>query len=330
MIATGIAQSLLLDHVDVGMFVLDRNCRVQAWNRFMATHSGVAARKIVGHNLFDCFPDLPREWLVRKLETVFLLKGHAFSSWEHRPYLFRFAHNRPITGGIDCMRQNLTLMPVKDSADEVVAVAITLHDVTDVSIYQTRLNEANLRLEALSQLDGLTGLYNRRYWQERLEEELGRAQRYGSVFCLLLFDLDHFKRVNDGYGHPAGDAVLKAVAGRLPALLRAADVAGRYGGEEFAVLLPSTVQAGALVVAERIRAAMRNEAVCFEAREIAFTVSIGLAQFDPGCATAAQLIARADEALYSAKHGGRDRVSCHGEPVVANAALPSTEGLSDA
>lgn len=312
MIATGIAHNSLLDHVDVGMFVLDRNCRVQAWNRFMATHSGVAAPTIVGHSLFDCFPDLPREWLVRKLETVFLLKGHAFSSWEHRPYLFRFAHNRPITGGIDCMRQNLTLMPVKDSADEVVAVAITLHDVTDVSIYQTRLNEANLRLEALSQLDGLTSLYNRRHWQERLEEEFGRAQRYGSVFCLLLFDLDHFKRINDGYGHPGGDAVLKAVARRLPPLLRAADLASRYGGEEFAVLLPSTVQAGALVVAERIRVAMKSEAVCFEGREIAFTASIGVAQFDPECATAAQLIARADEALYGAKHGGRDRVCCYG------------------
>lgn len=216
MIATDIAQSSLLDHVDVGVFVLDRTCRVLAWNRFMATHSGVAARNIVGHDLFDGFPDLPRQWLVRKLESVFLLGGHAFSSWEHRPYLFCFAHNRPVTGGIDCMRQNLTLMPVKDSADAVVAVAITLHDVTDVSIYQTRLNEANQRLEALSQLDGLTGLYNRRYWQERLEEEFGRAQRYGTVFSLLLFDLDYFKRINDGYGHPGGDEVLRVVARRLP------------------------------------------------------------------------------------------------------------------
>ncbi|MGE3297747.1 MAG: diguanylate cyclase [Porticoccaceae bacterium] len=319
MTAVETEQKVLLDHVDVGVFVLDRDCRVQAWNRFMATHSGIAAHDIVGHSLFDHFPDLPRQWLLRKLESVIQLKGHAFSSWEHRPYLFRFAHNRPITGGIDCMRQNLTLMPVKDSADEVVAVVVTLHDVTDVGIYQTRLNDANQRLEALSQLDGLTGLYNRRYWQERLEEECGRAQRYGGVFCLLLFDLDHFKHINDSHGHPGGDEVLRTVARRLRPLLRAADLAGRYGGEEFAVLLPSTVQDGALVVAERIRAAMKGEPVQFEGREIPFTVSIGLAQFDSGCAAATELIARADGALYSAKHGGRDRVHWHGEgPAAAN------------
>ncbi|TAL04067.1 MAG: diguanylate cyclase [Porticoccaceae bacterium] len=311
----------LLDHVDVGIFVLDRDCRVQAWNWFMATHSGVPARKIVGQNLFDYFPDLPREWLVRKLESVIRLKGQAFSSWEHRPYLFRFAHNRPITGGIDFMRQNLTLIPVKDARDEVVEVAITLHDVTDVSLGQTRLNEANQRLEILSQRDGLTGLYNRRYWQERLEEEFGRAQRYGAVFSLVLFDLDHFKQINDRYGHPGGDEVLRAVARRLPPLLRTTDLAGRYGGEEFAVLLTNTMQAGALVVAERIREAMRSEEVQFSDHEISFTASIGVVQFDPECSSASELIARADRALYAAKRGGRDLVCCHGDPGVGNAVL---------
>jgi diguanylate cyclase (GGDEF)-like protein/PAS domain S-box-containing protein len=323
-IAADMEQTALLDHVDVGVFVLDRDCRVQAWNRFMATHSGVAARKIIGHSLFEHFPDLPRQWLLRKLESVIRLKGHAFSSWEHRPYLFRFAHNRPITGGIDCMRQNLTLMPVKDGADEVVAVVITLHDVTDAAIYQTRLNDANQQLQALSQLDGLTGLYNRRYWQEHLEEEFGRAQRYGTVFCLLMFDLDHFKRINDSYGHPGGDEVLRAVARRLSPLLRTTDLAGRYGGEEFAVLLPGTVEAGALVVAERIRAAMSSEPVQFEGREIPFTVSIGVAQFDSGCAGVTELIGRADGALYSAKHGGRDCVHAHGTSPAGEDAAPTT------
>ena len=305
----------LLDHVDVGVFILDGACRVLAWNQFMAVHSGVAAASIVGRNLFDHFPDLPRQWLMRKLASVIQLKSHAFSSWEYRPWLFRFAHNRPITGGIDCMRQNLTLMPVKDGAGAVIAVSVTVHDVTDVSICQTRLNEANRRLEELSRIDGLTGLYNRRYWQECLDDEFGRAQRYGTGFCLLLFDLDHFKQINDRYGHPGGDEVLRVVARRLGPLLRAADIIGRFGGEEFAVLLPNTVPDGALVVAERIRAAMKTEPVAFEDWQISFTASIGLARFDPQDTSATELIGRADEALYRAKRDGRDRVCLYGDHV---------------
>lgn len=307
----------LLDHVDVGIFVLDGACRVLAWNQFMAIHSGVAAASILGCNLFDHFPDLPRQWLVRKLTSVIQLKSHAFSSWEYRPYLFRFAHNRPITGGIDCMRQNLTLMPVKDGAGAVVAVSVTIHDVTDVSICQIRINEANRRLEELSRNDGLTGLFNRRYWQECLEDELGRAQRYGTALCLLLFDLDHFKQINDRHGHPGGDEVLRAVARRLRPLLRATDIPGRFGGEEFAVLLPHTVPAGGLVVAERIRAVMKAEPVSFEDRQIPFTVSIGLARFDAQDTSATELIGRADEALYRAKRDGRDCVCVHDDSSAA-------------
>lgn len=322
MTASELGQYALLDLVDVGAMVLDRDGCVLAWNRFMAIHSGVAAKSIIGHCLFDQFPDLPRQWLVRKLESVIQLGSHAFSSWEHRPYLFRFAHNRPITGGIDCMRQNLALMPVKDGAGEVVAVAITIHDVTDVSIYQTRLNEANRRLEALSRTDGLTGLFNRRYWHECLDGEFGRAQRYGTEFCLLLFDLDHFKRINDRYGHPGGDEVLRAVAQRLCAALRSSDVPGRIGGEEFAVLLPSTALAGAVVVAERIREAMKAEPVLFDDQRISFTASVGLAQFHTDDKSATDLITRTDAALYRAKRDGRDRVCVRGDDSSADATVP--------
>lgn len=317
-----LGQYALLDLVDVGAMVVGHDGRVLAWNRFMAIHSGVAAKSIIGHCLFDHFPDLPRQWLVRKMASVIQLGSHAFSSWEHRPYLFRFAHNRPITGGIDCMRQNLALMPVKDGAGDVVAVAITIHDVTDVSIYQTRLNEANRRLEALSQVDGLTGLYNRRHWQQCLDGEFARAQRYGAGFCLLMFDLDHFKQINDRYGHPGGDAVLKAVAQRLGAALRGPDIPGRVGGEEFAVLLPSTGLAGALVVAERIRETMKCAPVVFGDQHISFTTSLGLAQFHTDDKSASELVARADEALYRAKRDGRDRVCMHNDGSAAEAAAP--------
>ena len=93
----------IVERLEAGVFVVDRNYRVVLWNRFMAMHSQRSAEEVVGRNLFECFPELPQKWLARKIESVFILKNYAFTSWEQRPFLFRFNHNRPITGGIDAM-----------------------------------------------------------------------------------------------------------------------------------------------------------------------------------------------------------------------------------
>lgn len=137
----------IVDRIEVGIFALDKGCNVVLWNSFMATHSGHAADEVIGRNLFDCFPDLPRQWLSRKIESVFVLKNYAFTSWEQRPYVFRFDHNRPITGGVDAMRQSCILLPLKDAAGEVEFVCVTLIDFTDTAMFQGRLNAAIVELE---------------------------------------------------------------------------------------------------------------------------------------------------------------------------------------
>ena len=137
----------IVDRIEVGIFALDKACNVVLWNSFMATHSRRAADEVIGRNLFDCFPDLPRQWLSRKIESVFVLKNYAFTSWEQRPYIFRFDHNRPITGGVDAMRQSCTLLPLKDAAGEVEFVCVTLVDLTDTAMFQGRLNTAIFELE---------------------------------------------------------------------------------------------------------------------------------------------------------------------------------------
>ena len=137
----------IVDRIEVGIFALDNGCNVVLWNSFMATHSGHAADEVIGRNLFDCFPDLPRQWLSRKIESVFVLKNYAFTSWEQRPYVFRFDHNRPITGGVDAMRQSCILLPLKDAAGEVEFVCVTLIDFTDTAMFQGRLNAAIVELE---------------------------------------------------------------------------------------------------------------------------------------------------------------------------------------
>ena len=138
--------SFIVDRVEVGIFALDRELRVVLWNKFMATHSGMHADQVVGRQLFECFPELPRKWLEKKLQNVFLLKNYAFTSWEQRPYLLKFPHNRPITGGVDYMRQNCTFLPVR-SGDEVENVCITVFDYTDTALYQQQLKQTISALE---------------------------------------------------------------------------------------------------------------------------------------------------------------------------------------
>jgi diguanylate cyclase (GGDEF)-like protein len=152
--------------------------------------------------------------------------------------------------------------------------------------------------------DGLTGAYNRRYLLQKLGEEIERAKRYGDELSVILFDLDSFKAINDTFGHRVGDEVLIKVAATLRACTRDVDVSGRYGGEEFLVILPHTSAASALEVAERIRGAVK--ALTWSQPELRVTVSGGVCEY--AGMDVDGLVDIADQRLYRAKEGGRDRV----------------------
>jgi len=171
----------------------------------------------------------------------------------------------------------------------------------------------NARLFASATYESLTGLLRREAILERLEIELRRAQRHDRPLTIALADLDHFKEVNDRYGHLAGDSLLKRIAGALAGSLRDTDAVGRYGGEEFLLVLPETSLAGALVVAEKTRRAVEAVRLTMDdGSEVSVTISIGLAELGALAAPAAidprDMIAAADTALYRAKHAGRNRV----------------------
>jgi len=163
----------------------------------------------------------------------------------------------------------------------------------------------NRRLEELSQQDPLTGLFNRRYLFERVEVELARVQR-GHPMSLLMLDLDGFKKVNDTQGHLRGDVLLKEIADALAATTRKTDVTGRYGGDEFMVVLPDTDTAQALAVAQRVAEAVRATGTRFDTKK-PVTASLGLAKAETHD-TVASLLRRADENAYRAKQSGGDRV----------------------
>ena len=167
------------------------------------------------------------------------------------------------------------------------------------------LSEANARLQALATTDGLTGLKNHRTFQEKLVEEFERCQRYRTPLSIALLDVDKFKAFNDSFGHPAGDGVLKMVAGIFQENARTTDFVARYGGEEFVVLLPGTDTVGASAAAERMRSAV--EYAYWDLRPV--TVSIGISTCKPATSSPAAFLAEADRALYASKQKGRNCVT---------------------
>jgi diguanylate cyclase (GGDEF)-like protein len=170
------------------------------------------------------------------------------------------------------------------------------------------LRRANHRLRRLSEIDALTGILNRRAVQVRLHAELNRAQRDGSTVALLMLDLDHFKRVNDTFGHAAGDRVLRRVGRHLRRMARATDSVGRIGGEEFLVVLPATGTAEAMAFAERLRASIGTRPETVVVPDV--TVSIGvLVLASPHPSGLEESLRLVDTALYQAKADGRNRVS---------------------
>jgi diguanylate cyclase (GGDEF)-like protein len=170
----------------------------------------------------------------------------------------------------------------------------------------------NSILTEISARDALTGLYNRWYVMEKIDSEMNRSLRHGSPVSILMLDIDHFKRVNDSFGHTAGDGVLRSVGQVLRDCCRVYDVPGRYGGEEFCVVLPETRVGNTTVVAERIRERMAANRFEVGGDTVVVTASIGVAGIDSvegeGVVSPSTLIDRADRALYSAKHHGRNRV----------------------
>jgi two-component system, cell cycle response regulator len=180
----------------------------------------------------------------------------------------------------------------------------TYHDNLD-EIFQKQMYESALR-------DGLTKAFNKKYFTDRLESEFTFAVRHVSPLTLVLFDIDHFKKVNDTYGHQAGDYVLSELSALLTSALRAEDVFARYGGEEFGVICRGSDVMQGQIVAERMRKAVELHKFVFEGTHIPLTISVGVAGLpDPAVKDASELVTLADQSLYKSKHGGRNRVTLH-------------------
>ncbi|CAA9587583.1 MAG: diguanylate cyclase/phosphodiesterase (GGDEF & EAL domains) with PAS/PAC sensor(s) [uncultured Thermomicrobiales bacterium] len=243
----------------------------------------------------------PQHWIDGKTAAPFALYGPHEPGYGPRAVIGAplLAQDRPLGTLIA-----VSTRPEQFTTDHLRFLT-TVAGQAAVALQNASLYADTLRL---SRFDPLTGLANRRYFMEMLTAAVERAGRYGRALALLVIDLDHFKNVNDTFGHLAGDALLRATAERLGSRLRKGDLAARYAGDELAIILPETDLAGATVLAERLRGAIGDEPFLLGGGAVVrLTLSIGVAEHTPA-ASVADLLQAADGAMYFAKHGGRDRV----------------------
>jgi two-component system, sensor histidine kinase LadS len=273
--------------------IIDRNHVILRLNKAMADKLKVHPRDAIGRNCYEfChgtdgpFPGCP------------LLQSLADGA-EHSAEVVE-----PKLGGTFLV--SVTPMDTNGhKADRFVHVA---RDITERKSLEDKLVK-------LATTDSLTGIWNRRYFRSLAKRELDRTNRYGGELALIMIDLDHFKKINDTYGHAVGDEALKMVAGTGHATLRRIDIFARYGGEEFVIALPETPLEQAVQVAERLRLTLAETPITTENGHLHITVSIGLTITGPGSTDLNTLIQQADEALYQAKDNGRNRVEVFRQPV---------------
>ena len=300
----------LLQHLVVPTFVIDPKRRVVIWNRACERLTGVAASEVLGTSLHwrafyaerrYCLADLvtlERSDKLAKLYPEFSVHDDNTTSFSAENWCVMPKLGSHLYLAIDAG-------PILDENGNLIAVVETLRDITD----QKR---AEMALKTLAAKDGLTGLFNRRSFDQALQTEWQRAQRSKTPLALLFADVDHFKLFNDRYGHQTGDECLRAVAEIIGEKAdRPTDLAARYGGEEFAIVLPETDRNTACEVAERIRSAVLGLAHGAPGAGHHVTISVGVALLEPeDIGSPDWLLGQADQALYAAKRLGRNRVTC--------------------
>ena len=298
----------LMQHLVVPTFVLDAGCRVLIWNKACERLTGVPAAELIGtRDHWRAFYETPRPCLADLIVQGRLGEAEALYVAHDDPASLAFGVHAENWCAMPRLGAELYLAidagPIYDEDGTLLAVVETLRDMTENRRVQTKL-------EQLATHDGLTGIANRRSFDERLATEWKRERRDSSTLSLLMIDIDHFKRYNDTYGHQAGDGCLQQIARVLEQVVfRPGDLVARYGGEEFAVILTATSAEGATIVARRIldRIAALTIPHAADGRGHV-TLSIGIATSLPKPEmTQEDLIAGADGALYRAKRAGRNR-----------------------
>lgn len=275
-----------------GIVMIDGEGVIHSFNPAACKMFGYREEEVLGRNIsmlmLEPHRSLHDEYIQRYIETL-------------EPHIIRKPRE------LEARHKDGTLFPIElcvgaKQIDDHWRFTAIIRDITE------RKQMAS-KLEEMAMTDGLTGIYNQAYFKRRFAEEFKRAMRYDLLLSLMILDIDFFKKINDGYGHLAGDQFLSEFSNQLKRQVREIDILARYGGEEFIVLMPQTDLDGARILAERLRHTIEGMEVTFDEQALHSTVSIGVAAFQPALDRVPQaLLKRADEALYRAKEQGRNRV----------------------
>jgi diguanylate cyclase (GGDEF)-like protein len=300
---------LLVDALPFGVLLVDASLHVCGWNQWIAQKTGIPAQQAQGKTLQELFQDFRSPRLLSAVELCIKHKSPQLISQTLNRYVIPIpvsfeSHN------LTLMQQQVNVAPLTDSQGETLAV-VSINDVTESIAKSYALAQLAKKMELQSNHDQLTGAYNRHFLWSWLPPQLKQCVRHGESLSCLMLDIDHFKRINDTYGHDVGDAVLCGFAKVVGAQLRESDILVRYGGEEFVALLTRADAPVAWEIAGRILQELRLATIApLDAGAV--RCSIGVASWTPEIpCSAEELLNRADRHLYQAKQNGRDQaVGC--------------------
>ncbi|MBX2831572.1 MAG: diguanylate cyclase [Rhodospirillales bacterium] len=311
-----ITQALLGQEIVMGHAPDYRNEEVMASTRYIQDMDFGLVAKIDEREVTDIINDANKYLIVLGVVLVILAVavGVMIASLIARPVeQLRKSTQKVIEGDFDVEPIDAGWREAKDLAASFEEMADSIHDLKDnleqkVEERTRDLDEANRRLTEISVRDPLTGVHNRRHITERLDEEFSRAQRYNGRLAVAMFDIDHFKKVNDTLGHGAGDEVLIGLAFSVEHSLRTSDLFGRVGGEEFCIIIPEAERSGTVYLLERVRREIEALPFNFDGKDLTVTCSFGVAFLSEEMLTSMSFLECADKALYRAKQTGRNKV----------------------
>ena len=299
----------ILNTINNGVVILDDSLKILAWNRWLEVFTNLKEEDMVGKYIYEVYDYINEKKLKRKVKSVLVTNSPSFYNKGTDKFLIDITVSNITNKIYTSMQQDVTIAPYDVEKNQV---SLFIYDTTNLCEVNNRLELLNKELEDMTHRDPMTHLFNRRYFAVQSEKIKSFCQRNDLPICVIILDIDHFKNINDTYGHMIGDEAIIATARALENAIRNSDIVARFGGEEFVILLQDCCldNNSMVYIAEKLRKDIEDLVLDTPQGELKFTISLGIAQFEKELDddNLEHTLTRADHALYEAKQSGRNKV----------------------